>query len=127
MRILAIDDRAKAEVKRVKEFALGNRISMHDIMRAMKPGAVPVGDDVNRFCEFFNGYKAVYTVEQQPCGWCHHISVSVDAPKKFANEYAVMEILSLFGLPAPEDCIHHYVEDLPDDLKALNFLFKFES
>ena len=127
MRVLVIDEAAKAKVMRVKEHALSNRRTLHDIMRAMQGKDIP-GDDSRRVMCLFDGYKVVYSIEQQPKGWCHHISVGI-IPKSYKELYphetAIQEILKLFGLPPLEQAVFAYAEDVPEGQKALNLLFKF--
>lgn len=128
MRVLVIDQMAKTKVMRVKKYAMENRRTIHDIMRAMKGQDIP-GDDQNFVAWLHDGYKVVYTVEQQPLGWCHHISVSIkprSAKALYPHEQAVKEICRLFELPPFEQKIHTYIEDLPEGFKAVNLIFKFE-
>lgn len=129
MRVLVIDEMAKAKVMRVKEYALANRRTIHDVMRAMKGQSVP-GNDANRVVRLFDGYKVVYSVEQQPRGWCHHISIGIkprSAKALYPHEQAVREILKLFELPPLEEAVFSYAEDVAGAEKAVNLLFKFES
>src|SRR5882672_2893933 len=56
--------------------------------------------------EFPGGYRAAYSVEAQPAGYCSHLSVSVfGRPRKGAmpSEQAVKMICEEFGVPYPAD------------------------
>jgi hypothetical protein len=44
------------------------------------------------------GYRMAFSVEEQPAGFCHHLSVSVDAPGRLPSIPAVQEISDLCGI-----------------------------
>lgn len=108
IRPLVIDGEAKAEIARVKAHAEANFITF-DEMKAKAEAEVPppaIGDDPNFSCQLKFGYRVTFSVEKQPMGWCHHISVSVDEKGKYPNEAAVTTIMKEFGMTKPlTDCI----------------------
>jgi hypothetical protein len=127
MRVLVIDELAEAEVQRVRTFALSRRQSLHDIMRRMKGSPEAPGDDPQYMLELKDGWKVVYTIEQQPSGWFHHISVSIDAraeDKPWPHPAGVDMILKLFGLGCVKSAAHGWPENTPNR-NAINLLFPF--
>lgn len=127
MRVLVIDDTAETEVKRVKEFALARRQSIQEIMRRMNKEDEAPGDDPQYMMEMRDGWKIVYTVEQHPGGWFHHISISVD-PRDQEKPWPAIEgvemILKLFGIGPIKAQAHGWTEDT-GHRKAVNLLFPF--
>lgn len=127
MRLLVIDKTATAGAAKVKAFGLMHRLSVHDVMRLLKgQGSIP-GDDTQRVLNIVDGWRVVYTVEQHPGGWFHHISISIapqNANKPFPNDHGVQEILNLFGLGLLKNHTHGWVEDSTIG-QAINLLFPF--
>src|SRR5690348_14897211 len=116
MRPLVIDEKAKAGIERVKAFANMRRFSIQDIQRIIDGKAPAPGDDENYRVEFFHGWKVVYTIEQQPLGLVHHISISVQPvnPKNpYPHPAAVEMILQEFGLPPLQEFLHASEEPFP--------------
>jgi hypothetical protein len=119
---------ARLEVERVKRFALANRRSLHDVFRAGARQDLP-GFNPGHVLMFADGWKIVYSIEQHPGLWAHHISVSVDGPKTtdgLPSRQGVETILALFGLPAVKKSAFVYEEDLDGGGKAINLLFPFQ-
>ena len=56
--------------------------------------------------EFPGGYRASYSVEQQPAGMCSHLSISVFGrakPGRMPSVEAIKMIAQAFGVPFPAD------------------------
>lgn len=126
MRVLVLDEEAEAGVKKLKEFALSRRLSIHDIIRRGDGTDGAPGDDPNYVVRLKDGWRVVYTVEQHQSGWYHHISVSVDPrekEKQWPHPSGVEMILQLFGLGPIKTHSHLWQEHGP--LKAVNLLFPF--
>jgi hypothetical protein len=69
------------------------------------------------------GFSVTYTRETQPkTGLCDHLSVSIDAPKKTPNPFAVEAILEAFGMRPLKDSLSVWPEALSADLTAVNVL-----
>lgn len=47
------------------------------------------------------GYRAAFSIEEQPAGLCAHLSVSVDTRGKTPSEIAVLTIAEAFGMKPP--------------------------
>lgn len=92
MRILLIDDAAKAEVQRVLDFA-----EMPE--NWYRPGrtAVIPGDDPRFVAHLTDGFRAVFTITKASDGLVlRHLSISIDGTK-FPNIAAAFEIATMFG------------------------------
>ena len=121
MRPLVIDEAARRRITDVLCFAEENRITKSELMEIIETNGPAVGDDENRCCYLDHGFKIVYSIEEQPVGWCHHISVSVAAIDKLPNVEAVSLIMSEFGITAKmEDC-HIYIEkSTPESVNVIS-------
>lgn len=112
MRPLIINETSRLIIAETIKYAEKNKISKPFLMAAMN-GKMPCpGDNPNYCCYFEVGYKVVFTVEEQPCGWCKHISVSVASPKKdvLPNVESVKLIMQEFGMDSLEES-NLYIED----------------
>jgi hypothetical protein len=69
-----------------------------------------------------HGFSVTYTRETQPTGLCDHLAVSVDAPKKTPNPFAVDAILEAFGMRPLKDSLSVWPEALSQSLTAVNVL-----
>ena len=61
----------------LRAHALTHRIDRETVDRMAAGVTPPVGDDAASVVNLRGGYRVVYSVEQQPSGWCHHLSISV--------------------------------------------------
>lgn len=108
-RPLIVDKRVVADVARLKAYAQAHPLNAHDLFRAVGKPERGIGNDPNFRLIIPVGFRVVYSLEEQPkLGLCHHLSVSVNELGKYPNEFAVLEIARLFGLPLKT------VEDLKD-------------
>lgn len=124
MRVLVIDEAAKKNIAAVCEYADDNRIDERELQArvAIPDGYSPVGDDANHFCHIFNGFKCVFSIEEQPSGWTRHLSISVDSDSmdKLPHVEAVKLLISAFGIHKPLDECYVYIEEsLP---KSINII-----
>jgi hypothetical protein len=78
-RVLIIDDAVRDRVAQVRAHALVHRQTLSDLVRRMNQPDRAVGNDSNYVVHIFDGWRLVYSLEQQPepAGWCEHLSVSV--------------------------------------------------
>ena len=65
------------------------------------------------------GYRAAISVEEQPAGFLHHLSVSVDRPGKVPSMAAVRMIAEAFGIKA---WIKIWLEEFDPGHHAVNVL-----
>jgi hypothetical protein len=96
--MLIIDEVAKAEVVRVVAFAKANVISRRRLLAAMEGMEPPVGDEAGHVCYLRDGYRVVFSFEDQPAGMCRHLSVSIPGTDgAWPNQDAVVVISAEFG------------------------------
>lgn len=114
IRPLMIDNAAKVSIAALCQYAKENRIDNKELQArvAIPDGYSPVGDNENHCCDLFNGYKCVFSIEEQSVGWTKHLSISVPADNQYPNIEAVKLIMVEFGikLPIEECCV--YIEDV---------------
>lgn len=122
MRPLIIDENARAEIAKVLEFAELNRI-YEDEMRArvaVPKGYSPPGDDSHHVCHIDVGFRCVLTVEEQPFGWCKHLSVSVDDTEKVPHPASIKILMQEFGMNKSLEECYVYIEEVSP--KAVNII-----
>jgi hypothetical protein len=92
MRMLVMDDMAKAKVKHVLDHALDPA----HYYRPHKDARVP-GDDPRFVAHLDVGYRCVFTITEEPSGKIfRHLSISVDG-KDMPNPLAAYSIADMFG------------------------------
>lgn len=123
MRPLIVAPGTKEEIAAVIEHARKNPYIKADIEKIMR-GATPVGDQEGFTVEIPFGFKAVYSVEEHPIGWCHHISISVERLGSYPHERAALEIIKLFGI----DCEYGHWDGfwIDEENQAINFVIKIK-
>lgn len=124
MRTLLIDETAKQLIVDVINFAEKNRYPRFRMHQLMHGKISTPGDVKGHCCCLFDGFRIVFTIEEQPIGWCHHLSISVNSKNnnKLPNVEAVNLIMKEFGIQKSlEDC-HVYVED--SFIKSVNIISK---
>lgn len=113
MRSLIIDEKAKEDIAVVCAYADLNRIDFKELQaRCATPDEYPpIGDDQNHCCHVFQGFKCVFSIEEQEFGWTRHLSVSVDAIDKMPHVQAVKMLMVEFGINKPLEECNFYIED----------------
>jgi hypothetical protein len=85
----------------------------------------PAGDYPDFKVLIPNGFRVVYSIEEQPIGWCGHLSVSVDSPEKVPGIPAVEAIMAEFGMGKDiNNCLNVWIEET--EPRAVNVLTKLE-
>jgi hypothetical protein len=72
---------------------------------------------------FPGGYRAMFSIEEQPAGFCSHLSISVEGRAKkgmMPSEPAVQMIAEEFGMPYPADKM--WIEEFEPGEFAVNLL-----
>lgn len=111
MRALLIDETAKSSIAKTVFFAEENRYPRFQMISLMNGNIPTPGDIEGHCCYLADGFKTVFTIEEQPMGWCRHLSVSVASMDKLPHIEAVKMIMKEFGIEKSlEDC-HVYIED----------------
>lgn len=131
MSVLVLDPPAKSEIQKVISFAEGNRIDLYEMKKIRDGLRRPVGDFPEYVCFLSDNYRVVYCIEEQPLGWCRHISVSI-GQKKLPSIPAVELIMDEFGfVPNIQGCVNVWLEEdvttpTGDKVTAVNVLQLYE-
>lgn len=115
MAVLIIGQTERARIAEAIAYAKAHPI----ILDHVRKGVVPDKDTVmlkdrqpgferppSQHIEFQGGYRAAFSIEQQPAGLCTHLSVSVFGRAKkgmMPSPHAVAMIAEEFGVPFPPD------------------------
>lgn len=118
MRILQITDETRKDIKKVIEYAENNIL---DNARLADPKEfLPVGDNPDHVVHIHDGYRVVFSIEEQSIGLCNHISISVESKDKYPNEHAVNMILNEFNMSL-DNSLSIWLEE---NVRAINILGK---
>ena len=105
MRVLIIDTEAKAAIKKMVAFAEANHYTTDDILDMMNGDTQIAGNDPDHIVDPFQGYKVVFSIEEQNAGPTRHLSVSVDTPGRVPNFPALQMIMDEIGFTRKvEEC-----------------------
>jgi hypothetical protein len=122
LRVLEINNDTKKEIKKVITYAENNICDEAQIKLIASKDIPPVGDNPDHLVHIHDGYRVIYSIEKQPIGLCHHISISVESGDKYPNPEAVKMILKEFGMNEKlEESLHIWKEDF---MNAINILQK---
>lgn len=102
MRALVLDYKSRAEIARVKAWALDHPVSLKELKMMVAEPERAVGNRSEFTCVVPTGYRCVFSLEQQPHGLYRHLSVSgIRAGEgKGPNPAAVAELAHEFGFAA---------------------------
>lgn len=128
MRALIIDSDAKLRIKALFDYAMECPFSMDDVLDRISPTnpTPPPGSNPVFRIELAIGYKVVFTIEDQPStGNICHISISVDAPDKLPQPYAVEMIMKEFGFPGEDlsEALEFWIENTPEPNTAISVVW----
>jgi hypothetical protein len=126
-RYMQLDSEIVAKAKAIVTYAQEHPFTTADLVEFMSGKKTPVGLRPEYHMHIPQGFKVVYSWEQQPppLSWCVHMSFSVDEPGSTPNPQAVDVLLGLFEVNKKHtEANYCYVEDLPDGYKAVNLIFK---
>jgi len=98
MRLLQINDETNEDIAKVVKYANEHKFTIDQMKLLMAGDIEPPGDNPDYMLYINNGYRVVYSLEEQPIGWCHHISISVDKEKKYPHGIATQMIMGAFGM-----------------------------
>lgn len=125
MSALIIDDTTIENSKKLIKHAEENILSQSKLKLTIAGDIPPVGDYPDHVLLIPNGYRVVYSIEDQPRkGLCHHISISIKTKGKYPHIEAVKEIVKLFDITltlSPSQKL--WVEDI-NGIKAINIIEK---
>ena len=100
-----IGDEQRRRISELIEYAMEHRIGMDDLKKMSEGKGLSPGDDPNRVILIPFAYRAVFTIEQQPFGWCRHLSLSCTAKGRHPNEWSLGMLAEEFGMPPLKKCI----------------------
>lgn len=127
MRVLQIGPKEKEAIASCIRNAEKHRIPLSEMKKRAAGEGSPVGDNPDFICYVTDGYRVAYSIEEQPVGWCRHISVSVDTPKKLPHIGAFEMIMGEFGFRGGvQDCDKVWVKEITDTLQAVNAVQRYE-
>lgn len=96
MRALIIGEDEKGVAEHLIQHAEANAISIDRLKQMIAGKERPIGDDPKHVAHLTNGYRVVFSVEDQKFGRCRHVSISVSGDGRFPHPAAVNMILELF-------------------------------
>jgi hypothetical protein len=76
VRVLQIDDDVRGEIKKAIAYAEAHKFTISDLKSIIKGQMLSAGDDPGFVTYIHDGYRVVYSLEEQLIGLCKHISVS---------------------------------------------------
>lgn len=123
MRALVLTPDSRNEIATAIEHARKNPTSLDDLKK-IQQGGTAVGDQDGFTVEIPFGFRVVYSIEQHPIGWCHHISISVDRIGSYPHEQAALEIIKLYGI----DCEYGHWNAfwVDEESQSVNFVMKIK-
>jgi hypothetical protein len=126
MRILQINDDTLVDVKKVKKYAEQNIVSIDTIKAAVEcpMESIPIGDNPEHVVYIHDGFRVVYSIEEQPIGLIAHLSISVEAVGKYSNEQAVNVILKEFGMNDVSESINVWLDESNQSVNILQEFIK---
>ena len=136
MSALSIGPEETAQIGALVKKAFDQPVTLEMLLRQIA-AAQSVSDhttrdkEVNAFYDQFSiaipfGYKAVFTVEQQPTGMCRHLSFSSGVEGKVPNTIAVEMLMKEFGFKGTLDQCQVWPEEFGQRRIAINVLEPIE-
>jgi hypothetical protein len=123
MRALILDEKTRAAIGRVVEYARAHPYELEQIHQIRDGTLPPPGDNPEHCCLIPVGFRAAYTLENHPGGLHRHLSVSVDGgPGKMPSVAAVQELMKEFGFKNDLSACYVYTEGVPGGSDAANVL-----
>lgn len=119
MRVLVIGQEEKEEtIKTLIEYAKSHPISRQQLEQK----SIIVGNIKEYVCTIPMGFRVVFSFENQPIGWCRHISISVPDNNKLPSPQAVSMIIEEFGFPSninDQDNVWIETESIPNAVNVI--------
>ena len=99
---LVIDEEKLVDLK---AFAQSHPIPLPAMKQIVAGEAPIVGDRDGYSIDFDFGYRLVFSIEEHPCGWMRHMSMSQAWPGRNPNQVAIKLICAALGFPPLDQCI----------------------
>jgi len=144
--VLILDDEAEAKIKALVAFADQHRYTQEMTKKAISGDVPPAGDYSEHVIEIQStvvtghvppaghypgpdsrtwvktGFRVVFSIEEQPIGWCRHLSISMMDRNKYPHPNVMEELMEAFGMGRSLDhCLKVWIEK---EWKAINVLTK---
>jgi len=120
MRALVIDEKAKEKIRNLIKFAESHPYSIEHLKKVISGDRPPAGDYPEHVITLHEGYKVVFSIEEQPIGLCKHLSVSVNTEGMTPRPEAVELIMDEFGMGNNiHDCINVWLEKETESVNVL--------
>jgi hypothetical protein len=117
-----------AAIQRLIKLADGRRVLLEEMKRRVKAAqrgeALPKRYNMDFTIKIPFGFTVTYTVEEQPQGWCRHLSVAAERFGRVPTPEAVAMLMREFGFRAttPVQAMAFWLEPIGNDRKAVNVL-----
>ena len=119
MRALIIDEKSRVDINKLIDFSKIHQYKIDDLKKVMEGLQEPAGNCPDHVIHLPEGFRVVYSIEEQPKGLCHHLSISVDG-NLYPSEVAVQEIMKEFGIKTKiSQCTSVWIEK---EVRAINIL-----
>lgn len=120
MRALVIDDNVKNQIGILIAFAKRHVYTNDLLIKVLSGEYPPAGDYDGHSMGIPNGYKVVFSFEDQEPGRMRHLSVSVDDASKMPSPPAVELIMSEFGMGNDiHDCVNVWIDKETNSINVL--------
>jgi hypothetical protein len=132
MKLLVIGPTEKDKLIDLRRNAEKNPYSL-DMLHDLEAGKIPpMGSIEGFYCYIPDGFRAVFSINQHPGGWCRHLSVSVKEKDLIPPLPALWAICNELGyetnlLENPNGVYYYYLEDLYDGGQAINVVEKIRN
>lgn len=127
MRVLAITPEVSALIKEQIKYAEDHRLTIDQLKLMMSNDLHPIGDTVEHVLDIPDGFRVVYSIDEQPSGLMRHISISIPISDKGPHPAAINMIIHEYGFKGnaleKDSNLHCYIEDIPDNRRiAINVM-----
>lgn len=93
-------------LRELKEYAENHRIDLQEMIAIRDKQHPPVGDRDSYRLYAPVGYKIVFSIDETlDHNWIRHMSMSVNTPDRYPNEYALREVCRHLGYKNLDECI----------------------
>jgi hypothetical protein len=120
---LLIGPEERAKIAELWAFAEANPLEPLRVIELAADNMDKVRDVFDMYSiELPVGFHVTYSQEHQPCGLCHHLSVSIDRTDKMPHPESVEMILREFEMQPIAESINLWIEYVDDETKAVNIV-----
>lgn len=126
MSVLVIDKPTQDRIEVVKKYAIEHKYSLDDLKAIIAQQKPPPGDNPEHVVHIpGTGMRAVLTLEEQPCGLCWHVSLSIPKKNAHPSPSIVEPLFDIFGLDR-NSVVRCWLEPI-GEISAFNIVTKATS